>query len=82
MGAAHIKAYRGEQDNHPDNGLLLRSDIHTLFDVDLHGIEPEHLQVENHPGIAIELPGLFKFGKGNGRVTTHLVLNELDIARP
>jgi hypothetical protein len=48
LEAAHIKPYRGENDNHPENGLLLRSDIHTLFDLDLLGIEPERLQVELH----------------------------------
>lgn len=44
LEAAHIKPYQGEADNHPENGLLLRSDIHTLFDLDLIGIEPERLQ--------------------------------------
>jgi len=51
LEAAHIKPYRGENDNHPENGLLLRSDIHTLFDLDLFGIEPESLQVELHPSL-------------------------------
>ena len=49
LEAAHINPYRGEEDNHPANGLLLRSDIHTLFDLDLLGIEPEKLRVELHP---------------------------------
>jgi hypothetical protein len=54
LEAAHIKPYRGEQDNHPENGLLLRSDIHTLFDLDLLGIEPGRLQVELHPSLRTE----------------------------
>ena len=41
LEAAHIMPYRGEKDNHVENGLILRSDIHTLFDCDLLGIEPE-----------------------------------------
>jgi hypothetical protein len=49
LEAAHISPYRGEEDNHPENGLLLRSDVHTLFDLDLLGIEPEKLRVELHP---------------------------------
>jgi hypothetical protein len=49
LEAAHIKPYRGEYDNHPENGLLLRADIHTLFDLDLLGIEPEQLHVKLHP---------------------------------
>jgi len=43
LEAAHIKPYRGEDDNHPGNGLLLRADIHTLFDLDLLGVEPVQL---------------------------------------
>ncbi len=54
LEAAHINPYRGEQDNHPENGLLLRSDIHTLFDLDLLGIEPEGLQVELSPEVTNE----------------------------
>ena len=54
LEAAHIKPYQGENDNHPENGLLLRSDIHTLFDLDLLGIEPHRLQVELHPSLAKE----------------------------
>jgi hypothetical protein len=50
--AAHIHPYRGENDNHPDNGLLLRADIHTLFDLNLLGIEPDHFQVELELGYA------------------------------
>lgn len=41
LEAAHILPYRGEHTNHVKNGLLLRSDIHTLFDLGLIGIEPE-----------------------------------------
>ncbi|BFI94987.1 MAG: hypothetical protein RSP_04970 [Rhodanobacter sp.] len=32
LEAAHIRPYRGEYTHRPDNGLLLRADIHTLFD--------------------------------------------------
>ena len=45
LEAAHIKAYRGIKDNHPSNGLLLRADIHTLFDLDMIGIHPEKLTI-------------------------------------
>jgi putative restriction endonuclease len=54
LEAAHINPYRGENDNHPKNGLLLRADIHTLFDLDLLAIEPNRLQVELHPDLAKE----------------------------
>jgi putative restriction endonuclease len=45
LEAAHINPYRGKSDNHPANGLLLRSDIHTLFDLNLIGIQPKTFQV-------------------------------------
>lgn len=40
LEAAHIAPYRGPQTNHVQNGLLLRSDIHTLFDCGLITIDP------------------------------------------
>ena len=43
LEAAHIWPYRGPKDNHVDNGLLLRADLHTLFDLDLLGIHPNTL---------------------------------------
>jgi predicted restriction endonuclease len=33
LEAAYIVPFRGKHTNEPSNGLLLRSDIHTLFDV-------------------------------------------------
>jgi hypothetical protein len=50
--ACHIWPYRGEQDNHPANGLLLRADLHTLFDLNLLAIEPATLEVHFHPSAA------------------------------
>jgi len=50
--AAHILPFRGTDDNHPENGLLLRADLHTLFDLDLLGIEPDQLRVHLHPHVA------------------------------
>ena len=34
LEAAHIISYMGDETNHISNGLLLRADIHTLFDLD------------------------------------------------
>ena len=58
LEAAHIAPYRGESDSHLENGLLLRADIHTLFDLDLIGIEPSTLRVELHPSIQKEYGSL------------------------
>ena len=41
LEAAHITPYRGVETNHPTNGLLLRSDIHVLFDLGHISIDPE-----------------------------------------
>jgi putative restriction endonuclease len=41
LEAAHIIPYRGPVTNHPTNGLLLRADLHTLFDLELIAVEPK-----------------------------------------
>lgn len=45
LDAAHILPYRGEHTNSVTNGLLLRTDIHTLFDLGLLAIDPDHRNV-------------------------------------
>lgn len=45
LEAAHILPYTGPDTNYPSNGLLLRADIHTLFDLGLVTIDPEDLTV-------------------------------------
>lgn len=46
LEAAHICPYRGDHTNRVDNGLLLRADIHTLFDLGLIWVTPEfHIAV-------------------------------------
>jgi hypothetical protein len=45
LEAAHIIPYRGEATNHPSNGLLLRADVHTLFDLHLLTINPDDYSV-------------------------------------
>jgi hypothetical protein len=39
LEAAHIIPYRGPETNHTGNGLLLRTDLHTLFDLKLVAID-------------------------------------------
>ncbi len=43
--AAHILPYQGAQTNHITNGLPLRADIHTLFDLYLLSIQPDTYEV-------------------------------------
>ena len=45
LEAAHILAYRGTRSHHVTNGLLLRADIHTLFDLDLIGIDSASMKI-------------------------------------
>jgi len=45
LEAAHIVPYRGAETNNVQNGLLLRADIHTLFDLGLVGVRPETMTV-------------------------------------
>ena len=41
LEAAHIVPYTGKQTNHIQNGLLLRADIHTLFDLGLISVDKD-----------------------------------------
>ena len=45
LEAAHILPYKGLQTNDHRNGLLLRSDIHTLFDLYLIAIDANSMSV-------------------------------------
>jgi len=48
LEAAHIVPYWGPHTNHVQNGLLLRSDLHTLFDRGVFGIDPATWQVKSN----------------------------------
>ena len=52
LEAAHIVAYRGPATNHVQNGLLLRADLHTLFDRGLLAVDPDDWRVRLHPDLA------------------------------
>lgn len=45
LEAAHIVPYQGPGTNHPSNGLLLRADLHTLFDLGLLAVAPQTLTI-------------------------------------
>lgn len=51
LEAAHISPYRGGQTNHVQNGLLLRADLHSLFDLGLLAINPETMAIVLAPGL-------------------------------
>ena len=52
LEAAHIVPYRGPETNHSRNGLLLRADLHTLFDLHLIAIDAASLTVLVSPQVA------------------------------
>lgn len=53
LEAAHIVPYKGVQTNHPTNGLLLRADMHDLFDLGLIAVDTDSMQLK----LAAELAG-------------------------
>ena len=56
LEAAHLRPYRGQRSNVPVNGLLLRSDLHTLLDAGLMGIHPLQRTVHFAPHVAVNPP--------------------------
>jgi predicted restriction endonuclease len=52
LEAAHIISYKGTQTNHVGNGLLLRSDWHTRFDLRLVTVDPETMRLLVSPKLA------------------------------
>lgn len=51
LEAAHIIPYLGTSTNHSSNGLILRADLHTLFDLFLFTIEPDSLTIIISPSL-------------------------------
>lgn len=51
LSGAHIEPHSIAGDNSSVNGLLLRADIHKLFDDELIGIDPRSLEVVVHPDL-------------------------------
>lgn len=51
LEAAHITPYLGPATNHVTNGLLLRADLHTLFDTLLLAVDPDTMKVLMAPSI-------------------------------
>lgn len=49
LQAAHIYPYNGQETNHVTNGILLRADIHDLFDLNLLGIDENYTIIIGAP---------------------------------
>lgn len=74
LDAAHILPYRGPHTNHHRNGLLLRTDLHALFDLGLLAIDCDTMSVILSP----QLQGTQYASFGGRRVS----LPEDESARP
>lgn len=57
LEAAHIHRYLGEETNVVSNGLLLRADIHTLFDLKLVGVDVSTMCISVAPKLAGSIYG-------------------------
>ena len=55
LEAAHITPYKGEETNCVGNGILLRADVHTLFDLRLIAIDESTMRVL----VSTELDGTY-----------------------
>lgn len=75
LEAAHILPYRGPHSNSVQNGLLLRADLHTLFDLGLAHVCPETWTVQ----IAPEVAGAYRSFQGQ---PASLPSNEADWPAP
>lgn len=75
LEAAHILPYRGPHSNSVQNGLLLRADLHTLFDLGLAHICPETWTVQ----IAPEVAGAYRSFQGQ---PANLPSNQADWPAP
>ena len=62
LDAAHISPYLGDQSNHVTNGVLLRADIHTLFDLQLFDLQLFDLQLFDLQLFDLQLFDLQLFG--------------------
>lgn len=51
LEAAHICSYSGRSSNAVSNGLLLRADVHTLFDLYLLAVSPDSLRIAVAPAL-------------------------------
>ena len=51
LEAAHVKPYFISQENQPENGILLKADLHTIFDLNLIVIHPQTKKIEVHKSL-------------------------------
>ena len=70
LEAAHIRPYSQTQDHSLQNGLLLRSDLHKLFDLGYIGVNPKTFHVEVSRKIREEFENGRDYYKLHGQLLT------------
>lgn len=77
LEAAHIARYLGQQSNKTNNGLLLRADIHTLFDLHRVTVTPEYVfrtdPALSSPYTELDRAGIHLPGKPNDQPMRELL---------
>jgi hypothetical protein len=63
LEAAHIQPYGGDATNHVENGLLLRSDLHTLFDLGKVAVDSTSMTVVVSSALRTSVYGKLHGGK-------------------
>ncbi|MGB5959280.1 MAG: GUN4 domain-containing protein [Coleofasciculaceae cyanobacterium] len=82
LEAAHIIPYCETEDNTIYNGLLLRADIHTLFDLNLIAIAPGHRYPDDRKSLILHVaPSLRRtsYGELHNNSIKHLPKNQFDL---
>lgn len=74
--AAHIEPFDGAKTNYLGNGLLLRVDLHRLFDSGLLAVEPHSHKIHLHPDLAHSSYGAYH-GKTLALRTTSMIDEEV-----
>jgi hypothetical protein len=88
LEAAHIMPYRGEWTDHVTNGILLRADIHTLFDQGLITVDVETMTLliaqglvgtsyQSLQGKSVRMPEVVKFRPNREALEKHRIWSEL-----
>lgn len=67
LAAAHIQPYRGPRSNHPQNGLLLTQEFHTLFDRGYVAVTPDY-KVRVSPRLRMDFGNGRRYEKHDGQL--------------
>ena len=65
LQGAHIHEFRADSDDHKTNGLLLRIDLHKLYDMSLLGINPKNYAIVIADAVIQDDP---EYAKYNGKI--------------